>query len=403
VGNGSPFSKKKKGVMSYTMATFHKYKKKGSNKDFWEYRIYYKDPITGKTREKSKKGFKSKPEAKLAAEEAERLIREGFEITDESLKTYLETWLEEHKKGSVRKNTYELHKQNIKNHIVPYFQNVLLKNVKPNMYQKFINHLAKKGYSRRTIEIIHQTMYNAFEKAIILHKVKNNPCAGVTIKGEKKDREIQFIESEYIADFLREAYKDDYIYWIFFKVLIETGMRKGEAAALQWTDVDIKERTININKSLDFQEASKNPDKMFGDTKNYNSKRIITISQSLANDLHFHKKYQNQNKLALKDAYHYDLNLVLCRNDGNYMPKSSLANAFARILKRAGLPSLPIHSTRHTHAVLLLEAGADLKYVQERLGHGSIQITSDVYSHISKKIEADRMNKYEEYMKNVLE
>jgi integrase len=180
-------------------------------------------------------------------------------------------------------------------------------------------------------------------------------------------------------------------------------MRKGEAAVLQWTDVDLKNRTININKSLDFKDASENPDKMFGDTKNYNSKRIITISKSLANDLHFHKKYQNQNKLALKDAYHYDLNLVLCRNDGNYMPKSSLHNAFKRILKRCGLPNLPIHSTRHTHAVLLLEAGADLKYVQERLGHGSIQITSDVYSHISKKIEKDRLEKYEEYMESVLE
>lgn len=82
---------------------------------------------------------------------------------------------------------------------------------------------------------------------------------------------------------------------------------------------------------------------------------------------------------------------------------SSLANAFARILKKAGLPSLPIHSTRHTHAMLQLEAGADMKYIQERLEHGSMQVTSNVYSHISKQIEKDRMNKFENYMKNVLE
>ncbi|WP_306304711.1 tyrosine-type recombinase/integrase [Paenibacillus popilliae] len=105
--------------------------------------------------------------------------------------------------------------------------------------------------------------------------------------------------------------------------------------------------------------------------------------------------WQNQ-KLALHGAYHRDLNLVLCREDGNFMPKSSLFNAFSKILKRAGLPSLPIHSLRHTHAVILLEIGADMKYVQERLGHGSIQITSDVYSHISKKLEAENMKRYEE-------
>ncbi|CAH0259238.1 Tyrosine recombinase XerC [Peribacillus sp. Bi96] len=107
--------------------------------------------------------------------------------------------------------------------------------------------------------------------------------------------------------------------------------------------------------------------------------------------------------MALQEDYYHELNLVLCRNDGNYMPKSSLFNSFARILKKAELPSLPIHSTRHTHAVLQLEAGASMKYIQERLGHGSMQITADVYSHISKKIEHDTMDKFEEHMKNVLE
>ncbi len=65
------------------------------------------------------------------------------------------------------------------------------------------------------------------------------------------------------------------------------------------------------------------------------------------------------------------------------------------------IPSIPIHSLRHTHAVLLLETGTDMKYIQERLGHGSIQITSDVYAHISKKIELDNMDKFESYMESV--
>lgn len=183
--------------------------------------------------------------------------------------------------------------------------------------------------------------------------------------------------------------------------MIETGMRKGEAAALQWTDIDLKSRTIAISKTLDFNAI--NEDELFGDTKTYRSKRVIKITQSLANQLRFHMNYQNQNKTALNSIYKHDLNLVLCRNDGNSMPKSSLFNAFSRILKRADLKPLPIHSLRHTHAVLQLEAGASMKYVQERLGHGSMQITSDVYAHISKKIEADTMDKFEKYTSNILE
>ncbi|MGW5951390.1 tyrosine-type recombinase/integrase [Bacillus mycoides] len=384
------------------MATFHKYKKNGFTKDFWEYRIYYQDPLSRKTREKSKKGFTSKAEAKIAAEEMEKQLREGISLGNGALKDYLIMWLNEYKKGTVASNTFFSHQNNVEKHIIPYFKNILLKDFKPVLYQKFINSLVDNGYSRRTIEIVHSTMNNAMEKAITLEKIQKNPCVGVEIKVKAKDPEVKFIESDRIANFLREAYKHDYIYGIYYKTLIETGMRKGEAAALQWTDIDLKEKTITINKSLDFRLASKHPDMMFGDTKNYNSKRTITISEGLAGDLRFHQKYQNQNKVSLNDCYYFELNLVFCRNDGNYLPKSSLFNSFSRILKKANLPSLPIHSLRHTHAVLQLEAGVSMKYLQERLGHGSMQITSDVYSHISKKLDKEAMNKFEEHMKKIL-
>ncbi|WP_261133031.1 site-specific integrase [Bacillus sp. Marseille-Q3570] len=375
------------------MATF---RKRG---DKWEYRISYKDPFTQKYKLKSKGGFRTKPEAKLAAAKAELKLAEGYEQAPASLITFLQDWLIEYKKGEVRKNTYQLHERNITKYIHPYFKNIQLSNVKPIMYQKFLNHLTAQGYSKRTVEIIHTTMYNALEKAVTLGKLDKNPCSGVTIKGKQKDNSLKFIETEDISRFLKEAYKYNYVYWIFFKVLIETGMRKGEAAALQWTDFDLKEGLVSINKTLDFNAKDKS--ELFGEPKTYSSKRTITISKGLLNDLHFHMKYQNQNKIALNEIYHHDLNLVLCRNNGDIMPKSTLFNAFERILKRADLPLVPIHSLRHTHAVLLLEAGADMKYVQERLGHGSVQITSDVYAHISKRIEKDTLGKYEEYMKNV--
>ena len=382
------------------MASIRKYKKKGDKKYSYEYRIRYKDPITQEFKEKSRRGFKSDKEAMHAAVEEEKRLAEGLEASDISLKYFAKIWLEEYKKETIRKNTYILHERNINKHILPYFKNILLKQVKPIMYQKFINHLTDKGYSKRTVEIIHGTMFGCCEKAVILGKIDKNPCEGVTIKGQSKKEGIKFIESEDIPTFLKEAYAYEYNYWIYFKALIETGMLKGEAAALQWTDIDLKNLTINIDKTLDFQARDKS--ELFGDTKTYHSKRTITISQSLANDLRFHLSFQNQNKVALNDRYHYDLNLVFCRNDGNFLPKSTLFNAFERILKRVGLPKLPIHSLRHTHAVLLLESGADMKYVQERLGHGSMQITSDVYSHISKKIEMANMDKFEEYTKNIL-
>lgn len=95
------------------------------------------------------------------------------------LDQYLINWLDKYKKDNVRKNTYALHSQNIQNHILPYFKHILLKDIKPIMYQKFLNHLTAKGYSKRTVEIIHSTMYNAMNKAITLSKIEKTHVLGL--------------------------------------------------------------------------------------------------------------------------------------------------------------------------------------------------------------------------------
>ncbi len=247
---------------------------------------------------------------------------------------------------------------------------------------------------------MHGTARNSLEKAYHLNMVERNPTIGAVIKGKKKEKSIKFIDSYDIPLFLKTARQYGYTYWIFYYFMIETGVRKGEAAAIQWTDINFKESTVTINKTLDFQANSDG--ELFGDPKTYKSKRTITIRKNLMDKLKFHLKWQNENKTQLDDQYKHDLNLVFCREDGSHLPKSSLFNSFRRILKQAGLPTLPIHSLRHTHVVLLLEAGWDMKSIQERVGHGSYQITADVYSHISKRLDEKEMNKFENHMNDIL-
>ncbi|OMF79836.1 site-specific integrase [Paenibacillus peoriae] len=372
----------------------------------WEYRLKYKDPFTDKFREKSGKGFRTKKEAEDAAADMKKKLEEKSEQGDISLSFFLDEWLNEYKKGNVRKNTLNLHEYNIEKHIKPHFKKMTLQKLKPLMYQKFINKLSEskgrgdKVYSRRTVELIHSTMHDALEKAVTLGKLDKNPCEGVTIRGIKKSDKVKFIESEHIPEFLANAKKYGYIYWFFFMFMLETGMRKGEVGALQWPDIDLKNGLATVSKTLDY-DLPENPDDLFGDTKTFNSKRTIKISNTLLAALRHHLNVQNQNKITLGEMYRHDLNLIMCRTDGSPIPKSSLFNSFSRIIKRAGLPPLPIHSLRHTHAVFQLEAGAEMKYVQERLGHGSIQITSDIYAHISKKIEMNNMEKYESFTENL--
>ncbi|KIL44997.1 tyrosine-type recombinase/integrase [Jeotgalibacillus soli] len=371
------------------------YRNRGTkSKPKWEYRIHYKNPVTGELEPISEGGFDSKGAAKEVAEAKEKLLKQGYDLKVIKLKTFILDWLENDKRGHVRKNTFQTYENSINNHILPYFKEISLQKITSDQYQAFLNKLVEDGSSKRSIEIIHTTMKNAMEKAVQQKRITDNPCKYAKIRAKATEKKIKFIETDQIESFLRHAYQYGYEHWIFYNVLIETGLRKGEAAALQWNDIDLKEKTINVHKSLDFQ--AKNDDELFGDTKNYNSKRIISIDNKLAQELHFHMKWQNQNKLALKDLYRHDLNLVLCRNDGSPMAKSTLFNSFRRILKRADMPDYPIHSLRHTHAVQLLEAGVDMKGVQERLGHGSMQITADVYAHVSKIMNQQTMDKYEE-------
>ncbi|WP_396125934.1 tyrosine-type recombinase/integrase [Brevibacillus laterosporus] len=319
---------------------------------------------------------------------------------------YLVFWLKEYKEGKVSKNTYRIHERNIKNHISPFFQDIKLENVTYKLYQKFINSLIKQEYSIRTIEIIHGTMYGAMQKAKIHKKILSISCEDVTIYSTKEKREkkhkmstVKFIPYEKIGEFLDEALKDNYSYYLLFRFLIETGTRKGEALALQWNNIDLVNNRVRIVQTIDYEAKTK--EDLFGDVKTYHSEREIPITSRLSDELQNHRSRQNDNKFRYKNQYKHDLNLIFCREDGSPLPKSTLFNAFRRILKRADLPELSIHSLRHTHAVLMLESKVEMKFIQEALGHSSMKITSDVYSHVSKTIETDAINRFEKHTQNI--
>lgn len=134
--------------------------------------------------------------------------------------------------------------------------------------------------------------------------------------------------------------------------MIETGVRKREALALQWKNVDLSSNRVRIVQSLDYEAAT--DEELFSDTKTYHSVWEIPITNRLAMVLRSHKVRQNDNIFRLKHSYKDKLDLVFCRDNGTPISKSTLFNAFRRILRKAELPIMSIHTLRHTHAVLLL-------------------------------------------------
>ncbi|MDA1631832.1 tyrosine-type recombinase/integrase [Bacillus cereus] len=383
------------------MATFRKRGKK------WEYRIRYVDKTTGKKREISKGGFDSKKEATFHANERERQLFHGMGTDGKKslLSEYLLEWLETYKKGKVGQSTYILHKNNINNHIIPYFKNIKLADMNKIEYQKFINHLINKGYSKRTVEIVNSTMSNSIKRAIDLEMVYKDFTNRILIAADRFNQHSikeNYLTKEQATKLLNTAHKDKMIYYVLIYTLVETGMRKGEATALEWdTNIDLDNKVIHIDRTINYHAytpaGQKNSKDLIGKTKTYDSVRSITISDRLVSVLKTFKTYQNECKLKLGAKYDKTFDFVFT-SSGKPIPKSTLKNVLDRILKNAELPQIAVHGLRHTHAVLLLEAGVEMKYIQERLGHKNIEITSNIYSHITPKIIENEQSKYEAYV-----
>lgn len=383
------------------MATYRKRGKK------WEYRIRYVDKTTGKKREISKGGFDSKKEANFHANERERQLFHGMDANTKKilLSEYLIEWLETYKKGKVGQSTYILHKSNINKHIIPYFQNIKLADINKIEYQKFINHLINKGYSKRTVKIIHSTMSNSIKRAIDLEMIYKDFTNGILIAADRfnqHSKKENYLTKEQVKKLLNAAHKDKILYYTFIYTLVETGMRKGETTALEWDkNIDLDNKMIHIDRTINYHAytpiGQKNNKDLVGKTKTYDSVRSITISDRLVTVLKTFKTYQNECKLKLGAKYDKTFDFVFTTT-GKPLTKSTLKNVLDRILKNAELHQISVHGLRHTHAVLLLEAGVEMKYIQERLGHKSIEITSDIYSHVTPKVIQNEQSKYEAYV-----
>ncbi|MGG3987722.1 tyrosine-type recombinase/integrase [Bacillus smithii] len=386
------------------MASFRKHAN-GS----WEYRIRYKDRVTGKYKEKSKRGFKTKKEAQLAAAKAEMEIDQyGFsDDGNEKVDKYFENWLEVYKKPNVKPITYSVQERNVRLNILPRWGNYKLKEINRAEYQKWINEL-RSHYSEGTVRRIHSIMNSALNDAVHEFRIlRENPVTRITIPKEKEKRkEVKFFTRDQLDKFLKAVktpqknakYQHSIQYFALFTLMARTGLRIGEALALTWDDINFEEKTLTVNKTLVYPL---NSSPYISTPKSKNSVRTIKLDDISIQVLKRHKINRNEVCLRYENYKRPATNIVFFQHDGRWLRTNVVREYFKEVCKRAGLPILSPHALRHTHAVHLLEAGANIKYVSERLGHASIKTTADTYLHITKKIEDDALELYQRYTDNL--
>jgi integrase len=379
------------------------FRKRGTS---WEYRISFVDRRTGKQKETSKGGFKTKKEAQVAATEAESKINYyGFsENGTERIDKYFTEWLEVYKKPYVKPITYSVQERNVRLNILPRWGNYQLRDITRAEYQKWINEL-REHYSEGTVRRIHSIMSSAMVDAVHEFNImRENPIQKIKIpKDIEKSNKVSFFTKEQLDVFLEATiapmknakYQHSIQYYALFTLMARTGLRIGETLSLTWDDINLENRTLTVNKTLVYPL---NSTPYLSTPKSKMSERVIKLDDHTIKIIKRHKVNQKEVILRYENYKPTEQNIIFHQHDGRWLRTNVVRDYFKAVCKRVNLPILSPHALRHTHAVHLLEAGANIKYVSERLGHASVKVTADTYLHVTKKIEDDALALYERYV-----
>ncbi len=309
------------------------------------------------------------------------------------LSEFLDRWLEEIAKPRVRQSTYSSYEMMLRLYITPKLGMKRLCDIQAHEIQKTYADMTKSGRSSRTVRYAHNVLSSAFKQAIKWQMLIRNPCDVCELPRHDKT-EMKYFTPEEVSKFLQTAQSDKH--YLVFLTALETGMRPEEYLAIQWRDIDLETGVLSVRRALVWNR--KGGGFRFEEPKTSKSCRSIPLSPSIVSILKAYRRTQLEQKMKLGSDY-ANLDLVFATELGTPISSVNLRNRhFKPIMTKAGLSEIRLYDLRHTTATLLLSAGENPKVVSERLGHASIVLTLDTYSHVLPTMQKEATNKIEKLM-----
>lgn len=360
--------------------------------DKWEYRIKYND--AGKQKEISKGGFKTRAEARTAAVLVEeKLVIGGIEKLRKG-EILFEDWLEVHNKmnNQHRRESSNETAGNGQVKLLSRFRGYKLNKIKRADYQLFINELLfEYDYAKNTVDRIHGEMMAIINSAVEHDELEKNLLRGIQITKVENKEKMVFLNKQEVKQLLKAIENEDIFKRVMVITLLHTGIRSGELLGLFWSDIDFEHKTLTVDRQRTHFGL--------GPPKSKSSYRTITIEDDLACELKAYKEWQEENEKTKNNYIKSDY--VFVDENGKMFYQTKPQDMMKNILRYANLtPRKSTHLLRHTHAVMMLEAGVDIKTVSTRLGHKNIDITANTYLHITPEHERNALKKFEDYLKN---
>jgi len=356
------------------------------------------DLATGKRKQQwiTVKGTKKEAEKRLADMLHQLDTGTFMKPGKTTLAEYLERWLKDYAWPYLAPRTAEGYESIIRQHLIPKLGNITLTQLKPEHLQKYYSEMLRSGrcdsscgLSAQTVRHHHTALHKALQTAVEWGLLSRNSADAVRPPHAERP-EIHIWSEDDITRFLESA-KDTPYYALFYTALF-TGMRRSEFLALKWSDIDLLLCQIYVNRSL---HQLRDGSIVYREPKTAKGRRMIALSPSVTLVLREHKEQQEATWTQLETLLKDD-DLVFSTVDGKPLRPNTITRAWTVLAARAGLKVIRLHDARHTHASIMLKQGIHPKIVQERLGHSSIAITLDTYSHVSPGLQEAAAKRFDE-------
>ena len=348
-----------------------------------------RDPATGKRKQRTKGGFRTRAAAEDALTEVLNEIRSGTVVAPSSvtLEEYLTEWLTT-VRPQLRETTwasYGVAVQRICWGLGARKLQALTAVEVERFYARLVNEGGPAGrpLAAKTVRNTHIVLHRALADAERLRLVMRN-VAHLARPPAVPHVERATWSADELAAFLEHVSGDRL--FAAYVLLATTGMRRGEVFGLRWRDVDLSARRASVTQTV----TTVNDKLVLGPTKTNRSRRTISLDPTTVDVLHAHRVVQDQERATAGQAWDPSYDLVLCDGTGRPEHPDRFSRQFQRYVKATDLPPLRgPHNLRHTWATLALRAGVHPKVVSDRLGHATIAVTIDTYSHVAPSLDAE--------------
>ena len=303
-----------------------------------------------------------------------------------SLSDWFEVWMKEYKKNRIKEGTYVNYQHYYNSTIKDRFGDKRLSDIRGEHIQKLYNDLLKEGYALSSIKIVSAVLNGCFEQAYRNGIIERNPVKLADLPRQTERKERQAMTKEQQTLFMKYA-EGSYLY-NFYAVLLRTGLRNGEARGLKYSDIDKKQGVLHVQRTLKYIERKG----YFEDTpKTKTSKRDIPLTDDIIKLLDTQLHYWNF-EVEVIGRY------LFCNEYGKPLSRERVQAEIDRIIAKIHkdgyeFPYITPHIFRHTFATRAIEAGMPPQVLKTILGHSSLAMTMDLYSHVMPDVKTEEMNK----------